>query len=116
MRENAHRERAGGMAGRHALAGAEDARLRCIDGGLATGTPVLDDGFTYGGLVLGLAALALWLRLASRAVPSFETMLARYQDERVASEIGPPSGLGRLAVCATAMALTFSAIGYVIPD
>lgn len=78
--------------------------------------PVLDDGFTYGGLVLGLAALALWLRLASRAVPNFETMLARYQDERVPSDTAPPSGLGRLAAGATALALTFSAIGYAIPD
>lgn len=78
--------------------------------------PVLDDGFTYGGLVLGLGALALWLRLALRAVPSFETMLARYQDERVPADTAPPSGMSRLAACATAMALTFSAIGYAIPD
>lgn len=74
---------------------------------------MLDESFTYGGLVLGLAALALWTRFAVRALPSIETMIALYQDEAV--DAGPRSGLGRLAACTTAAALTFSAIGYAIP-
>ncbi len=76
---------------------------------------MLDDSFTYGGLILGLTALVLWIRLAIRAVPSVETMMARYQAERVATDAVPDRGLGRLAACATAFALTFSAIGYAIP-
>ncbi len=74
---------------------------------------MLDDSFTYGGLILGLAALVLWVRLAIRAVPNLETMMARYQGER--TDAAPDRGLGRLAACATAVALTFSAIGYAIP-
>lgn len=76
---------------------------------------MLDDSFTYGGLILGLAALVLWIRLAIRAVPSVETMIARYQGEAIATDAAPDRGLGRLAACATAVALTFSVIGYAIP-
>ncbi|AWN38252.1 hypothetical protein [Methylobacterium radiodurans] len=76
---------------------------------------MLDDSFTYGGLILGLTALALWIRLALRALPSVETMIARYQDERIVTESPSHGGMGRLAACATAMAVTFSAIGYALP-
>lgn len=77
---------------------------------------MLDEGFTYGGLLMGLAALVLWIRLALRAFPSVETMIARYQDEFDVPEARSHGELGRIAACATAMALTFSAIGYAIPD
>jgi hypothetical protein len=77
---------------------------------------VLDESFTYGGLILGLAALALWIRFALRALPSVETMIARYQDEPVAADARAHRGLARLAACATAVALTVSVIGYAIPD
>ena len=75
---------------------------------------MLDDVFTYGGLLSGLAALGLWIRLAIRARPSFETLLARYEDEPgpVPRRADPAS---RLAVRATAVALAFCAIGYAIP-
>jgi hypothetical protein len=79
---------------------------------------VLDDGFTYGGLLIGLAALGLWLRLAIRAIPTFETLLARYEHDAGPEEAGPmPFGpASRLAARVTALALVCSAIGYAIPD
>ena len=80
---------------------------------------MLDAGFTYGGLVAGLAAIGLWLRLAIRALPGFEALLARYEDEAEGARArGTPrfGAAGRLAARTTAVALLFSAIGYAIPD
>ncbi|GJD56516.1 hypothetical protein [Methylobacterium dankookense] len=77
---------------------------------------MLDDSFTYGGLLIGLAALGLWLRLAIRALPTFETLLARYEHDPAPAEPWPFGPATRFAARLTALALVFSAIGYAIPD
>ncbi|MBN4095103.1 MULTISPECIES: hypothetical protein [Methylobacterium] len=84
---------------------------------------MLDDAFTYGGWVLGLIAVGVWIWLARRAFPSFESFVTGFDDEL---QLGAsPEERARSArwrqVRQAAMALTAVAalclsIGFAIPD
>ncbi|MDP4027025.1 hypothetical protein Q8W71_31025 [Methylobacterium sp. NEAU 140] len=83
---------------------------------------MLDDAFTYGGGVLGFAALGAWLWLAVRAVPTFEAFVRGFDDEL---HLGRPRDSGRTrlrhalrqaAVALTAVAALCLSIACAIPD
>ena len=83
---------------------------------------MLDDAFTYGGGLLALAALGAWLRLAVRAVPSFDAFVRGFDDElRLGARRGPGRTeillpMRQAAVALTAVAALCLSIACAIPD
>ena len=84
---------------------------------------MVDAAFTYGGEALGYVAIAVWAWLGATALPTFGTVVARYEDDaglgaRFTSERRGerPRWVGQAAAGLTAVAIVFQSIGYAIPD
>jgi len=84
---------------------------------------MLDDAFTYGGGVASLFAVGVWLWLARRAFPSFESFVKGFDDElRLGASPEERARNARwyqvrqAAVALTAVAALCLSIGLAIPD
>ncbi|MCJ2125971.1 hypothetical protein [Methylobacterium sp. J-077] len=84
---------------------------------------MLDDAFTYGGGATSLIAVGVWLWLARRAVPSFESFVKGFDDElRLGATADERARSARwyqirqAAVALTAVAALCLSIGLAIPD
>ena len=84
---------------------------------------MLDDTFTYGGVVVSLAAFGVWLWLALRAIPSFEAFVKGFDDELHLSDTAEERAraarwhrVRQAAVALTAAAALCLSIAYAIPD
>ena len=84
---------------------------------------MLDDAFTYGGTAVSLIAVGVWLWLARRAVPSFESFVKGFDDE-LSLGASPEERartarwyqIRQAAVALTAVAALCLSIGLAIPD
>lgn len=88
---------------------------------------MLDAGFTYGGDLLGIAAIALWVWLALAALPDLSRLVSRYEDDLQLGSgaaarrpiLGWLTQLSRPEQAAFALslvALVCQSIGFAIPD
>lgn len=88
---------------------------------------MLDAGFTYGGDLFGIVAIALWIWLALAAMPSLTRLISRYEDDlQLGSQpaarrpmLGWLTQLSRpeqAAFALTLVALVCQSIGFAIPD
>lgn len=84
---------------------------------------MLDDTLTYGGWALGLTAVGVWLWLARRAFPSFESFVRGFDDELGFSATPEERAhcvrwhqVRQAAMALTAMAVVCLSIGFAIPD
>ncbi len=88
---------------------------------------MLDAGFTYGGDLLGIAAILLWVWLAAAALPGLHRLVSRYEDDLQLGD-GPKAWRPKLgwltqlsrpeqaAFALTLVALVCQSIGFAIPD
>jgi hypothetical protein len=84
---------------------------------------MLDDAFTYGGWALGLIAGGVWLWLARRAFPSFESFVKGFDDELCLGASTEERArcvrwyrVRQAAMALTAVAFVCLSIGFAIPD
>ncbi|MCJ2073291.1 hypothetical protein MKK75_31655 [Methylobacterium sp. J-030] len=84
---------------------------------------MLDDAFTYGGWAFSLVAVGVWLWLAQRAFPSFDSFVKGFDDElQLGASCEERARRARwhqvrqAAVALTAVAALCLSIGFAIPD
>lgn len=84
---------------------------------------MLDYAFTYGGWALGLVAVGVWIWLARRAFPNFESFVTGFDDElRLGASPEERARSARwhqvrqAAMALTAVAALCLSIGFAIPD